>query len=98
MYYTVVEVEPPRHLVLHSTRHVVRPLRSVDFSWVFVLVPLPEERTRLLVRARVAYAPVWPFPLVEAVVGLGDFVNATVMLNGIRERAEKNPAGLRGPS
>jgi hypothetical protein len=51
-----------------------------------VLVPLPEERTRLLVRARVAYTPVWPSPLVEAIVGLGDFLNVTVMLRGIRSR------------
>lgn len=87
MFYTVEEIEAPGHLVLHSTRHVVPPLRTVDFSWVFVLVPLPEERTRLLVRARVAYTPVWPFPLVEAAVGLGDFVNVTVMLRGIRSRA-----------
>ncbi len=86
MYYTVAEIERPGRLVLHSTRHVVPPLRTVDFSWVFVLLPLPEERTRLLVRARVAFAPVWPFPLVEAVVGLGDFFNATVMLRGIRSR------------
>jgi hypothetical protein len=87
MYYTVEEIEAPGHLVLHSTRHVVPPLRAVDFSWVFVLVPLSGERTRFLVRARVAYTPVWPFPLVEAVVGLGDYVNVTVMLRGIRSRA-----------
>ena len=87
MYYTVAEIEAPRHLVLHSTRHVVPPLRTVDFSWVFVLAPLTDERTRLLVRARVAYTPVWPFPLVETVVGLGDFFNVTVMLRGIRWRS-----------
>jgi hypothetical protein len=90
MYYTVDEIVADRHLVLHSTRHVVPPLRCVDFSWVFVLLPVDGDRTRLLVRARVAYEPVWPYPLVEAVVGLGDFVNVTVMLRGIRGRAERS--------
>lgn len=87
MCYTVEEIESPSHLVLHSTRHVVPPLRTVDFSWVFALAPIDEGKTRLFVRARVAFTPLWPFPLVEAVAGLGDFVNVTVMLRGIRERA-----------
>jgi hypothetical protein len=36
-----VEIEPPRHLLLHSTRHVLPPIRSSDFSCVFVLLPTP---------------------------------------------------------
>ena len=89
MYYTVEEVEPPSHLVLHSTSHVVPPIESVDFSWVFALVPLSETTTRLFVRARVAFSPRWALPLVELLVGLGDWVNVSVMLRGIRERAER---------
>jgi hypothetical protein len=89
MYYNVEEVEPPSHLVLHSTSHVFPPIRSVDFSWVFVLVPLSETSTRLFVRARVAYTPRWAYPMVEAMLDTGDFVNVSVMLRGIRRRAQR---------
>ena len=94
--YVVEEVEPPSHLVLHSTWHVWGPIRSSDFSWEFALRPVEErlptgERrtaTRLVVRARVAYRPKWIYPFVETVIGLGDWVNVNVMLRGIRERVE----------
>jgi hypothetical protein len=89
MYYTVEEVEPPSHLVLHSTSHVFPPIQSVDFSWVFVLVPLSETSTRLFVRARVGYAPRWAYPLIEAMLDVGDFVNVSIMLRGIRNRAQR---------
>jgi hypothetical protein len=95
VYYVVDELEPGRHLVLHSTSHNVGPIRTADFSWAFVLRPegvLDDAgdagATRLLVRARVAYTPVWLYPLVETIVGLGDWVNVSVMLRGIRERAQ----------
>jgi hypothetical protein len=89
--YVVEEVEPPSHLVLHSVWHVFGPITQSDFSWAFVLQPLGAEaaRTRLVVRARVAYEPRWTFPFVEAVIGLGDWVNVSVMLRGIKERAER---------
>ncbi|HSL96634.1 MAG TPA: SRPBCC family protein [Thermoleophilia bacterium] len=94
--YVVEEVEPPSHLVLHSTWHVWGPVRSSDFSWVFVLKPVEEslptgerrEATRLVVRARVAYEPTWIYPFVETVIGLGDWANVSVMLRGIKRRAE----------
>ena len=94
--YVVVEVEPPSHLVLHSTWHVFGPVEEADFSWVFALKPLDDgARTRLFVRARVDYQPRWIFPFVETVVGLGDWVNVGVMLRGIRRRAERGAAGSR---
>jgi len=94
--YVVEQIEPPRHLVLHSTWHVWGPVRSSDFSWVFVLQPVEEtlpgggrrQATRLVVRARVAYQPKWIYPFVETVIGLGDWANVSVMLRGIRRRAE----------
>jgi hypothetical protein len=89
MYYNVEEVEPPSHLVLHSASHIFPPIKSVDFSWVFVLVPLSEQSTRLFVRARVEYAPRWAYPLVEPMLDVGDFVNVSVMLRGIRRRAQR---------
>ena len=36
-YFTVTAVEPPHALVLHSTRHVIKPIETIDFSWAFVL-------------------------------------------------------------
>ena len=94
--YVVEEVEPPSHLVLHSTWHVWGPVRSSDFSWVFALQPVEEslpagarrQATRLVVRARVGYQPKWIYPFVETVIGLGDWANVSVMLRGIRRRAE----------
>jgi len=90
VYYTVDEVEPGSHLVLYSTRHVFPPLRSSAFSWAFVLRPIGESATRLLVRARVDYAPAWAYPLVETVIGLGDWVNVTAMLLTIRTLVERD--------
>jgi hypothetical protein len=78
--------------VLHSTWHVFGPVKEVDFSWVFALKPVDDgARTRLVVRARVTYRPRWIFPFVETVVGLGDWVNVSVMLRGIRRRVEGAP-------
>jgi hypothetical protein len=31
-HFTVVEVDPPRALVLHSTRHIIKPIKTIDFS------------------------------------------------------------------
>lgn len=91
VYYDVEAVEPPHHLLLHSVRHVFPPLRTSDFSWVFVLEPESGARTRMTVRARVAYAPLWVLPMVDGVIGLGDWVNVSVMLRGIKRRAEATP-------
>jgi hypothetical protein len=85
VYYDVLAVEPASHLVLYSTRHVFKPLRSSSFSWAFVLRP-QDGGTRLFVRARVRYAPYWVAPFIDLVIGLGDWVNVTVMLRGIRRR------------
>jgi hypothetical protein len=54
-----------------------------------VLVPRNETSTRLFVRARVAYASRWAYPLLEAMLDVGDFVNVSVMLRGIRRRAQR---------
>jgi hypothetical protein len=87
-FFNVVEVDPPHALVLHSTRHVIEPIRTVDFSWAFVLDTVPRSKTRLLIRARTTYAPRWAAAFVELVIGPGDFVNAGAMLRGIKARVE----------
>jgi hypothetical protein len=94
VFFTVAELEPARALVLHSTRHLLRPMRAVDFSWAFVLQP-DGAGTRLIMRARVRSEPAWAWLLLGPLVGVGDWVNASVMLGGIRCRSERNVARAR---
>jgi hypothetical protein len=93
VFFTVAAVEPPHALVLHSTRHVIKPIETIDFSWAFVIRELSPERSRLFVRARTRYTPRQARPFVELVIGPADFVNAGAMLRGIKKRVET--AGVR---
>lgn len=87
-FFTVETVEPPRALVLHSTRHVIKPIKTIDFSWAFVIREVSPGRSRLMIRARTSYTPRRAMPFVELVIGPADFVNAGAMLRGIKQRAE----------
>ncbi len=93
VFYVVEELAPERHLLLHSVTHVFPPVTESDFTWVFALKPYGTDRTRLFVRARVSYRPRWAYPILEAALGLGDFVNVSVMLHGIKRRAEAQYLG-----
>lgn len=90
-YFVAARVDPPDALVLHSHTHPLPLYRDTNFSWAFVC-HRRGAGTRLLMRARIAYTPVWPAPLVRACVavgfGLGDVLQAGAMLQGIRRRAE----------
>ena len=97
-YFTVVGVEPPHALVLHSTRHVIKPIRTIDFSWAFVAREAASGKTRLFIRARTSFSPRWAAPFVELVIGAGDYINAGAMLRGIKERVEKAAVGKNHPS
>lgn len=85
-------IEVERSLVLHSTTHLPLSWRkhaSADWSWVFVLTPLPDGKTRFHFRSRWATAPWWltvgvGLPLVPA-----DFVMSRDMLRGVKQRAER---------
>jgi hypothetical protein len=90
-FFTVAAVDPPRALVLHSTRHVIKPVETIDFSWAFVLREPSPGSTRLYIRARASYTPRRAAPFVDLVVGPADFVNAGAMLRGIRKRVEGSP-------
>jgi hypothetical protein len=57
VYFRVAAVDRQHALVLHSTRHLIKPIRTVDFSWAFVLREIETHRTRLYIRARVSYTP-----------------------------------------
>ena len=93
-FFTVAAIEPRRALVLHSTRHLLRPLRSIDFSWAFVLTPHGTGRTRLTIRARARGQPRAAMLALTPLLDVGDFLNASAMLRGVKRRAE----GAGGPS
>ena len=92
VFFTVTEVEPPHVLVLHSTRHILRPMRTIDFSWAFVLRPLDHGRTRFLVRARARYSPRWSWLVLGAPYSIGDFLNTSNILRAVKERVESTAA------
>jgi hypothetical protein len=88
VFFIVESVEPPYALVLHSTRHVIQLIKTIDFSWAFVIREVSPGRSRLLIRARTSYTPRRALPFVEFVIGPADFVNVGAMLRGIKQRAE----------
>ena len=88
VFFTVVEVQPPGALVLYSTRHLIKPIRTIEFSWAFVLRKLDKRSARLLIRARTNFTPRWARLFSELVIGPADFLNVVAMLHGIKRRAE----------
>lgn len=92
-YFVVDEIEPHRHLVLHSRSHLPPDFRdatnaTIDWSWVFVLRDLGGGRTRLHVRTRARLTPWWLAAGYVASMVPADHVMATQMLGGIAARAE----------
>jgi hypothetical protein len=97
VFFTVEAVEPPHALVLHSTRHVIKPIKTIDFSWAFVISELRPGESRLVIRARTNYTPRRALPFVELVIGPADFLNAGAMLRGIKQRVERMDASDSKP-
>ena len=96
VYFTVERVEPGRSLVLRSTRHLLPPMRSIDFTWAFVLGAVGEDATRLVIRARAWYAPRWSWLILGVPYQLGDFLNTGNILRAVKTRSERPrpaPAG-----
>jgi hypothetical protein len=88
----VEQLEPGRAMALHSTSHLPlswRDRASLDWSWVFVLIPLDQgQRTRFLFRSRWVTTPWW-FTL-AGWLGIvpADFLMSHDMLSGVKQRAE----------
>jgi hypothetical protein len=83
--------------VLHSTTHVPPAWRdkfgaAVDWTWSFHLTRLPDDRTRLHVRVRGRAAPRWLAAAYIAAIIPADFIMATGMLRGLKQRAEHTHA------
>ena len=95
--FAVASVEPARVLVLisadpQSGQPVVYSGQMgkgyAIATWQFILEPLDENATRLLIRRRLAYSPdlAWVWRLTEPVA----FVMERKMMLGIKRRAEQN--------
>ncbi len=88
VFFTVEQADPGHALVLRSTRHLLKPMREVAFSWAFILREDGVGGTRLIMRARVDCEPRRAWLVLGGLIGLGDFLNASVMLRGVRRRSE----------
>jgi len=95
--FVVDELEPSTHLVLHSREHLPpgweqRFGASLDWTWSFVLGPLPDSRTRFIVRSRLRLEPLWVRGVYLGLVVPADFVMARQMMRGLKQRAERTTA------
>lgn len=95
----VDEVTPERALVLRlSTPKQPFTREEAPWTWTFVLEPLPEGRTRLVVRERYRSNGSVPDAISRQIVGPLDLVMSRRMLTGIAERAELAAGTGPGPS
>jgi hypothetical protein len=87
-------VEPPRLLVLAGTLNPPRGHEAagsdVGGTWVFALDEPDSRSTRMVVRSRVAkFQPAWLCTVFMRVLEPGHFVMERKMLQGIKDRAER---------
>lgn len=92
--FVVAELQPDRHLVLHSTEHLPPEFAErfgawIDWSWVFVLLDLGQGRTRFILRSRFRLGPRWVAAGYLLAIVPADFVMARQMMRGLRKRAER---------
>ena len=87
-FFTAVEVDPGRSLVLMSGPQPADD-EDVAWGWVFVLEPVDGDTTRLIARNRVEYPPTFGNRLMwRGFVHPVAFVMERRMLHTLRERAE----------
>jgi hypothetical protein len=96
-YFVVRQLEPRRHLVLHSTSHLPPEFRDrfgarLSWSWVFVLSELEGGRTRFHFRSRGRLGPPWLSAAYVALLVPADHVMGRQMLAGVKRRAERGTA------
>ncbi len=84
----VASVEPERALVIRGGVQMGETAPPYDFTWAFTLRELSAEETRLVVRERYGYARRWA-PLLVEPVSVVSFVMTRKMLQGIRDRVER---------
>jgi hypothetical protein len=99
-FFTVAEIDPNHLLALYSKSHIAllapaflrknpRVKISGDFSWVFVLEPIDEHTTRLILRMRANLEPRVFRMLARPLVLPGDFLMTRMMFQGLKQRAEQ---------
>lgn len=101
-YFIVKEVDPAHAWVLYSDTHLkyltptflhgTRLQSYGKFTWVFVLNPINQNSTRLILRTRTRYGPRWISSLFLPILYLGESIIPALILNGIKQRAERMAA------
>jgi len=98
--FIVAELEPNRHLVLHSADHLPPGWKErfgawIDWTWAFILDDLGNGRTRFIFRSRVRAGPTWVAAVYMMAIIPADFVMSRQMLRGVKMRVERTaPADL----
>ena len=95
--FTVAQLEPGRHLVLHSVEHLPPGWKErfgawIDWTWAFVLDDLGGGKTRFIFRSRGRAGPWWVAAAYLLAIIPADFVMSRQMLRGVRTRAERTTA------
>jgi hypothetical protein len=99
--FTIVALEPDRHLVLRSQSHLPpgwheRFGARIDWTWAFVLDPVDAVHTRFVFRSRARVAPRWVAVCYRLAVVPADLVMGRQMLRGVKRRAEGAPTAAPG--
>jgi hypothetical protein len=101
--FIVAELEPNRHLVLHSADHLPPRWKErfgawIDWTWAFILDDLGNGRTRFIFRSRGRAGPSWIAVVYMMAIIPADFVMSRQMLHGVKTRAERMaPADRAAP-
>jgi hypothetical protein len=98
--FVVAQLDPGRHLVLHSDNHLPSGWKErfgawMDWTWAFVLDDLGNGTTRFIFRSRLRAGPWWFAASYVLGVVPADFIMSRQMLRGVKTRAERTtPADL----
>jgi len=99
--FIVAELEPNRHLVLHSADHLPPGWKErfgawIDWTWAFILDDLGNGRTRFIFRSRGRAGPAWVAAVYMMAIIPADFVMSRQMLRGVKTRVERTPEPVCG--
>lgn len=102
-FFIVKQIEPEKAWVLYSDSHIkyLSPtfLHNTslgaygEFSWVFVLKPISEQFTRLILRTRANLGPPVFCSLILPLIYLSEAIIPRLILDGIKQRAEVSTEG-----
>jgi hypothetical protein len=97
--FEVRAADPARAWVLYSDTHIkyltpttlhsTRWASHGEFTWVFVLQPIGEQGTRLILRTRARFGPRLLRPLFLPLFYLGEAIIPRMTLRGVKSRAER---------